>query len=474
MTPGPDQTPGPTGGFDVRELPVLIERPEFLARVGRAELLAAMAECWPDGVPAGTLAEDIHHLDRLGVRPGAEQGAEWLAWLHLLLVSHGRSEDAAALVAAAPRLPWRTVWSRWVPPGARATCSAPGGRVTGLQLVERDGQQLVLAHEAFVLARMERMEPDDEEGFYEYAVDLRTGEPVAGPKLYRPYAHDEFPEEYVPLLPADLPRRGEGATNGPDGWEGGAKALPVCHEQVGQAVRTGALAVLGGGWGYYAVEIDEAAAVLDDAATPVWPMPAEDDVTTRVAAAELPGAARTVTRGWLADRFGADRLWSADPAELPDGLEHGPTRRFLTEVGLPAVRIPLLDLSGEVLAQEGLGELRTEDFRDADEDGDDRGEFCYLIAKDLERLIVVDGATGRVGLYDPDRYEGDYDSGPVASSVEQFAALLRLYASFYYGATAAELADAERALRVWAEELDPVTASSTFWQEVFQDREDFE
>ncbi|WP_371501673.1 SUKH-4 family immunity protein [Kitasatospora sp. NBC_00374] len=479
MTPGSEPTPPPGRDFHVAELPALIEDPVFLAQVGRVELLAAMAACWPGGVPVGTLAEDIHHLERLGVRPTPEQHPQWLSWLHLLLVSHGRAADADALLAAAPRLPWRTVWSRWVPPGARAACRAPGGNVVGLRVVERDGAPVALVHEAFVHARLERMEPDDEEGYHEYAVALETGRVLAGPKLYRPYAHDDFPDPYVPLLPPDLPELGGLVVNGPDGWrDAGAGSavgpvLPVCHDQVAHAVQVGRVAVLGGGWGCWAVELDASAAPRA-VATPAWRRPAEQDIVTGLAAAEVPEEAWEPSRAWLARCFGDRAPWSVEPAALPAGLEHGPTRRFLTQTGFPIVTSALLELSSETLASDGLVQLRSEDLYGPDDPGSgDRGEYSYVIAKDGERLVALDGRTGEVSLFNPDRWEGDYYYGVMASSAERFAALLRLYSTYYYGATPAELADAARTLRDWAIELDPATDSSTFWYEVFQDREDF-
>ncbi|GAA2276958.1 MULTISPECIES: hypothetical protein [Kitasatospora] len=80
-----------------------------------------------------------------------------------------------------------------------------------------------------------------------------------------------------------------------------------------------------------------------------------------------------------------------------------------------------------------------------------RGEYCDVVAEDGEELIAVDGATGKVSVYNHFDVEG-YCGGPVASSIAQFAALLRIYSTYYYDATPAELADAERALRGWAQE----------------------
>ncbi|WP_405014635.1 SUKH-4 family immunity protein [Kitasatospora sp. NBC_01539] len=471
MTTGPEPT-HPDRPFDPADLPVLIEDPVFLAEVGRAGLLAGMAAVWPDGVPRGTLAEDIHHLDRLGVRPGPGQHPEWLAWLHLLLVSHGRDADAAALLAAAPRLPWRTVWSRWVPPGARAGRPAPGGQVVGLRAVERDGEPLLAVHEAFVLARLEREEPDDEEGYEEYALAPGTGRVVAGPKLYRPYAHDEYPRPYVPVVAADLPEAGSPARNTPEGWQGaGAAGLPACHEQVTHAVRLDRLAVLGGGWGCYAVETAEDPAPAGPAA---WPMPAEDTLTTALAPAALPAAAAAPDHTWLAACFGEQHLWKPAPETLPAGLEHAPTRDFLTGPGFPAFHSALLQLGSEHLRTEGAAELRNAELYASDDpEAREHGTHSYVLARDGLSMFAVDGSTGRVTLYDPERWEGDYDYGVVASSAERFAALLRLYTTYYYGTGPEELADAGRLLRDWAQELDPVTASSLFWQEIFQDREDF-
>lgn len=84
----------------------------------------------------------------------------------------------------------------------------------------------------------------------------------------------------------------------------------------------------------------------------------------------------------------------------------------------------------------------------------------------------MDGDSGRVSRYSTEGWENAYYLGPLASSVEQLAALLRLYATYYYGADEAALADSGRRLRDWALELDPVLAASDLWADVFQDRED--
>ncbi|WP_051733278.1 SUKH-4 family immunity protein [Kitasatospora phosalacinea] len=469
MTTGPEPTPRPDRTFLPAELPALIEDPLFLARVDRARLLAGMAECWPDGVPAGTLAEDVHHLDRLGVRPPSERHGEWLSWLHLLLVSHGRADDAAALADAGYRLPWRTVWSRWVPPGARAACRASGRQVVALRVVEHEGAPVVSVHEQYVLARLERMEPDDEDAYYEYAVELDGGTVLAGPQLYRPFEADDLPDPYLPVLPEDLPELGEAALNGPDGWDGGAAGLPAAPAQVGHAVRVDGLAVFGGGWGYYAVELDP------DAATGPF-VDGSAPAVTALAPAGLPPEARRPDREWLARYYGSAALWTSDPADLPAGLRHEPTRRFLTEVGFPAVYHSLLDFGSGTLAEKGLVELRTAELHSPEEsDFDGLGEHAYLIATDNDGLtmITVDGESGRVSRYSSDREEGDHYLGLMASSIEQFAALLRLYGTYYYGEDEAALADSGRRLRDWALELDPGLAASYFWPEIFQDREDY-
>ncbi|MFC8721320.1 SUKH-4 family immunity protein [Kitasatospora sp. NPDC057198] len=499
MTAGPEPTPRPTPrpaprpdrAFRAAELPALIEDPLFLAGVDRERLLAGMAECWPDGVPAGTLAEDVHHLERLGVRPAAGRHGEWLSWLHLLLVSHGRAADAELLAGAGHRLPWRTVWSRWVPPGARAACRAPGGRVVGLRVVDRDGTPVVSVHEQYVLARLERMEPDDEDAYYAYAVGLADGAVLAGPRLYRPFGDDGPDGPYRPLLPDDLPEPGTAALNGPAGWQGAV--LPAAPAQLSHAVRLDGpdglgpdgldglgldglgsdglgLAVFGGGWGCFAAVLDEGA---DGFAAPFEDGP---PAVTAPAPAALPPEARRPDREWLARYYGSAALWTSDPADLPAGLRHEPTRRFLTEVGFPAVYHPLVDFGSGTLAERGLYEFRTTDLHSPDEsDFAGLGEYAYLIATDNNGLtmITVDGESGRVSRYSADREEGDFYLGPMASSIEQFAALLRLYGTYYYGADEAALADSGRRLRDWALELDPGLAASYFWPEVFEDREDY-
>ncbi|MGE7433880.1 SUKH-4 family immunity protein [Kitasatospora sp. NPDC001175] len=115
--------------------------------------------------------------------------------------------------------------------------------------------------------------------------------------------------------------------------------------------------------------------------------------------------------GRRTDEHGLVRL--AEQA-LPDGLTHGPTRRFLAEQGLPAAGADLVfnGLGAERLQQLGPGEAA------------DDGRWLVLGETDYcGTAVVLDGATGEVHL--ADRAGGELLRDLIASDLPALAGLIR-------------------------------------------------
>ncbi|WP_241837784.1 SUKH-4 family immunity protein [Streptomyces sp. CB03234] len=107
--------------------------------------------------------------------------------------------------------------------------------------------------------------------------------------------------------------------------------------------------------------------------------------------------------GLLEDEFGAGEIVRLDPADLPAGLEHGPTRRFLAEVGLPKDGLMFwLDDHDTLLST--LREERERLGRDSelwrlwvgDELPDDADRLLVLGGLMHDFDVVLDGRTGAV------------------------------------------------------------------------------
>ncbi|MFE6887805.1 SUKH-4 family immunity protein [Streptomyces sp. NPDC057694] len=109
----------------------------------------------------------------------------------------------------------------------------------------------------------------------------------------------------------------------------------------------------------------------------------------------------------LADVFGPDGLRRFAPGELPSALVHEPTRRFLTEVGLPK-EAPSFSAAGapdtplRTLAEDHAESARDPELRHLYEDIDDRppvadaDQWLYLGNTPQDVDVVLDGRTGAV------------------------------------------------------------------------------
>ena len=120
--------------------------------------------------------------------------------------------------------------------------------------------------------------------------------------------------------------------------------------------------------------------------------------------------------GLLDEEFGLDQMVRIEPSALPAALIHEPTRRFLTEVGLPKVELMFgLWRDGSLL--QTLAELATpadEDSSGLPADADHLVGLGSLV-HDLE--VVIDGRTGLL-LYHP---YGEETTTPVNADISTLA-----------------------------------------------------
>ncbi|MET9422833.1 SUKH-4 family immunity protein [Streptomyces sp. NPDC006540] len=140
--------------------------------------------------------------------------------------------------------------------------------------------------------------------------------------------------------------------------------------------------------------------------------------------------------GLLDEEFGAEEMVRVDAAELPDALTHEPTRRFLTEVGLPKVEL-MFGLWGDEdllrpLAQreaEAEGEARTgtehtspaDDARSRLPADADRLITLGSLVHDFE--VVIDGRTGLLSYHE---YGADTTT-PVNADISTLAFTVWMY-----------------------------------------------
>ncbi|MFI7007166.1 SUKH-4 family immunity protein [Streptomyces sp. NPDC050145] len=139
---------------------------------------------------------------------------------------------------------------------------------------------------------------------------------------------------------------------------------------------------------------------------------------------ELPElSAGKPSAAWLESCFGAGSLWRPSPAGLPAALTHEPTRAFLTEIGVPAVRPEAVDYDSAKLPEEGMWEADPDELfgeRYPDDDSPP-SRYSYCIGMWGVLHLMVSGDSGTVEVYDPDGWDhaAGY-GGYAADSVPEF------------------------------------------------------
>ncbi|POX44865.1 hypothetical protein C3488_31475 [Streptomyces sp. Ru72] len=446
----------PLGDYLARALPAhaavagrfeeLLAAPSLFVKCNHTALIEALPVAFPDGIPAGSLAADLHYLDALGVTPSSD--GEWVSLLHLLAVSQGDEERANALAEHGGPLPWKTVWSHWRAPGRLR--SNPPRSVTVDQL------HAGLAHSTVTgLTR----------GGGRQVWDAATGQLLEEGK--RSDADEATPGGTVQTAAwraepswnlARLTLAGDPSTT-----------RQVQAPTVGDVVCVGDLVILGGKRGIYAIEPD----LRHSDSAPLRALPAvgpRGKITPR----PFDEAACRPTRARVREIFGVDTVPTLTEDRLPAGLTHEPTRRFLTEVGLPAVS-DFYSLRLHNLLATDLAEHQWEGPRDfATPVGD--GPF-YELGTWIGGDLLLDGPTGRVlrqtrpGAVD-DSSPGEPLAGSSLASFVAMVCLQREYMLAYRTSGGLDGEDLLAELTAWLSVLDPAAAATQNWGHVL-DEENF-
>lgn len=180
------------------------------------------------------------------------------------------------------------------------------------------------------------------------------------------------------------------------------------------------------------------------------------------------------TAEWLESLFGTGSLWRPAEAEIPERLEDGEARKFLTTVGFPAVRIDFVDYDSADLPKDGLWEEDPDELfghRYPDDDTPPKS-YCYSFGTYGEFHLVMHGDTGSVDLYDPNGWDHAAGYGGWAmSSLPQLAGALGLLKFYEDRLGGPEPATAMEELGLVVEMLDG-GGESDFWKHIFEQLRD--
>ncbi|MEV8091054.1 SUKH-4 family immunity protein [Streptomyces nigra] len=233
-------------------------------------------------------------------------------------------------------------------------------------------------------------------------------------------AKGPFIEEAPPTPPTPARWEAEAARNLVRAAAVGDASTPrVIQAPAVKAVAcAGELIVIGSRRGIYAIKpnpdyIDE---------TPLPALPTDTwyrEITPRPYAE----AACRPTRDLLLDVFDAENAPLLTEDQVPAGLAHEPTRRFLTETGFPAVT-DFLSLNTHNLAATDFTEHAWEGTKDFETPVGDSP--FYELGTWIGGTLLLDGTTGRVlRLSRKNAVDGDEPGDPLAgSSLAQFTAMV--------------------------------------------------
>ena len=420
----------------------ILEDPRLLAKCTHTTLLDAFRLAFPHRIPAGSPAADMYYLDSLGVAPSSQ--AEWVSLLHLMALSQGDTERADALSEAAGPLPWRTVWTHWRAPGRVRPCPPQIDGVTALRATP-DGSTVTSS---------------TRDG-HEQTWDAATGRLISRTAELTG-AEGSAVAEATPTSPA--PARWEAETS----WNlvrVSAVGNPSTHRVIqapkaDEVACAGNLIVIGGSRGIYAIEPNPD--YVEDS-----PLPALPVVTwyTEISPRPYDEAACRPTRDLVLDVFDADIAPLLTEDQLPAGLTHQPTRRFLTETGFPAIS-NFLSLNTHNLAGTGFIEhtwAGTKDFETPVGDGP-----FYELGTWIGGVLLLDGPTGRVLRQSrKNAVDGDRPGDPLAgTSLAQFTAMVCLqwkYMMAYVTDGGLDGDDLIEELKAWLAGIDPAAAATRNW-----------
>ncbi|KJK56697.1 SUKH-4 family immunity protein [Saccharothrix sp. ST-888] len=425
----------------------LLADPAVLARIPQEALLEGFGAGYPAGIAQGTHAAALHYL--AGCGPAGVSHGEWVAWLSHDAFTRGRFERAAQLAEASPEpLPFTTVWSHW---RASGDFTRPAAGLTtepiGVAAVSWAGSPAVFA--------------EDEDG-NALVRAAATGELLAGP-----LAAEEEPDE-LELLPEDSPAAPRWLIEA-DGQDaevfdaGDGRRLGVLrHPGTGQFGVVGDLVVVAGSQGTCALRIEPSRLRQEPGRRPTLSALPYGEVLAR----PYEGAEREDTRALLERVFGPEDVHRLRPADVPAGVGHEPTRRVLTEVGVPEVA-GLIGLWLDPLTAEGLGPRPWESVEEAQQP-DGSGPF-YSLGEWMGCPLLLDGADGRVlRMLPADASEWQHPREPlVGTDLRSFLTMVALeswYLDVHRAYRGPDQDEVLAELRLRLAGVDPEAAARDCWE----------
>ncbi|MGW7415294.1 SUKH-4 family immunity protein [Streptomyces sp. NPDC054863] len=322
--------------------------------------------------------------------------AEFASWLHFAATIQGYGEYAARIAAAAPGMPWSTEWAWWRPAGHYVAEPNLSGDADAGQLIHR-GRELIKVDGLWCDGR---------------CFDAHTGESVPTPPADETERHGPGREaqDALPVLFDTDPAAP--ALRVPPTWEytapldtAGRYLLQDEHGVAVLRLHPDALADWpAGGASYESAEGGGPHPHLDGAPGP--------DLDPPLTAARMRAA------------FG-DEVRRFPESELPAALEHGPTRTFLAEVGIPGWWAGGVSSFSPFTAVEPLdGDPDLLGFGHLDlGDGDDR-EVCVHRTTGVVHLAHPDGGDAGDAVHAGDAAGDDGSAGYLSRDVETFTLFL--------------------------------------------------
>ncbi|WP_344627784.1 SUKH-4 family immunity protein [Kitasatospora arboriphila] len=426
------------------ELAEWLSDPDFLVESGWYGLALGLALAYPEGVPLGTVAGDLHCLLLEGLAAPASH-EEWLSWVHHTLVGRGFTAVADE-VAARVRLPWQTLWSHWRWPSGYAPRTPQETEQDRILLVHGpDGPTLATRHEPW----------DGASGaVFTQLWNARTGELIGTPST----------EPHSGIHPRERALAGVvvGHVNGEWAlrrWKDlPVPALPWMGESVTFAAlceppdRTdGTLWVFMGRCGLFG------AVVHEDLMARLPRLPRGGYGRPLSGRAQWPrpevSFAGPLTREELEqDRaFGRGACHPVTPERLPTAVEHLATREFLSTVGWPVADHP--GLLTPALAPGGLVPA------------DGRPGLLIGLGRFFGSPILLDGRTGEVFGEDWNR-----DLVLMASGLPQFLRVVMLHRAVLLVPILLGVDDSlnlEEDVLSWIRAIDPAAAEAGFWEQKY-------
>ncbi|MFI0709770.1 SUKH-4 family immunity protein [Streptomyces inhibens] len=373
-----------------------------LTNIPQVTLMDAARCAFIGEVPGNTAAGDAIHLWSYGVIPPSQP--EWAAWLHLMATARGDRALAAAIADSDVRLPWKTKWTHWRPPGGNHWRYLEPGRIDGLAEVRWQGRPAVAGLYTWT----------SQAGIW----DAATCEHLAGPW------YEEIPEEHHQDL--SWPPGEEEDRPGPETVEDLEDAMPD-EEEVhdlflgSPPLSLGNQVVLGGSGGLFAIESADGKPLSGFNCPNLEPFSGRYAFTTAVTpvGSPPPGPAD------LVELYGAHSIHTLPGHTLPDGLTDGSTRRTLTDFGLPE----LSDENGLGIYPRGDHRMRILDEVTWPSDitpVEETGPF-FQIGFWMGGKLVIDGPTGHVLRIPAEPGEEHLAGLPAARSLENFLTMVALW-----------------------------------------------